>query len=261
MRRIGRKRARVVRRKFVRKFVRKHRAKKAGPNLAIVRGVRSPFPPRLRTRMRSEANVWYLAANGPLLKNIVKLNSLNVPFTGVTTFGAQYFVNPTAIEPAGLGNLIYNASLNTGIYYRYRVYGAKLQMTVSPGNSADACYGVIAVQNKDDSTFATSISAVQNAMQAPNSTYRICSINNNMGNNVVSYYISTAKAYGVAHTAVRDEDEFTGTFSTDPVNLIDFTTFIDTTDNAGFVGTCSVNFKLTQYVEFYEPATSLLRDI
>jgi len=153
---------------------------RTGPTRVMIpmaRQLHQPLPDRLFTWLTGNNSGYLSATSSPYTTFGIGLNTLQFPFNTTANGGTN--VMPHVIQtadawnPTGFDNLLYNGNTSTGLYKNYRVWGAKVSVTVLPEALADTCQVVMAPQVSGNSLYADSVIGIMTAAQGPDSINKV----------------------------------------------------------------------------------------
>lgn len=166
---------------------------------------------------------------------------LNVtsPFPNITGGGNA------DICPSGFSGLV----STSGPYRAYRVLGSAIQLEVLSANSGDNLGVVLCTSGPASALHAHYVSAVQSAF----SSTRIVGFGQG-SRSVMRRSLSVAQVGGVADTAVLDEDDYSGTATTVPVENWLWEVWIQTCDAANSTAAIAYQVRVSYDVLLEAPA-------
>lgn len=164
------------------------------------------FPDRLNIKMTYNFSGSLVSTSGSVATNSFKLNALWKPedTTGGTT-QPRYF------------DTMFGPTNSTAPYIGYRVYGANVVVNVG---SNEAAFSKIAMGARDDNINGAPVN-MRECSERPQ--YITKWMGSNQGaNNVVTLqrYFDLSKIAGVNRSAYMTDDDFRGTWTTNPLELI-----------------------------------------
>lgn len=231
-------------------------------NLFINKKLRLPLPSRYRTTLEGTLVAKFnITAVSGLCIYAIKANDLHLPwslaFTGGTltlpSAGALTLAN---MAPAGYGNFM--GTNQTGFYDLSRVLASRIHVTCVPSNVAD-CMSVVVVPVLTQ--LASKPAGIQAAGSMPYSKGPIlCTGNNNIKQNRISNYISTAQIYGLSPRAILDENDYSALANTDVPETYQWYVMFQTASGVATVADVYLEFKMKWYVQFEATTGSGLRD-
>jgi len=220
----------------------------SSPSLVVYRNPNSslPFPPRLRTTVKTEITGYVGSANTSG-HDFVILNSCYLPFNGSGWMNPNETLN--TIRPTGV-----DALLNVNVYQRYRVTAAVIVLNFLPLTESDVITAVI--------TPATTVSTYpityQQGSTQPWSVRQLFSSSRPNGpGGGLKLRITTAEIIGVPAAALVFDPTgvTTGLYNGPPGTPLYFVINWATVDTAGLIDNLPYTVQLIQEVELWTTST------
>lgn len=240
-------------------------------NLRIDKQLRLPLPQRYETTLECNVQGVIPAGNNSTIGlgtgfqiYPVKFNDLHLPFSTGNFNDANRFVlaagssgiTPFTLAPAGYGNFM--QSTGRGFYQYSRVLGSKISCTLLPGSASDTVSMVIV---PIDNSAGSLPGSIVSASSMPFSKGPImCTLYNDVKQNRLTSYASTASIYGVPPQAIRVEDGYEQKVNADPANVLKWYIMIQTNDSATNGAQIIMNVRIKYYVMFESSTQAGLLD-
>lgn len=219
----------------------------------LSKSTHDPLPARYFTWLTID-QTGYVAAGNATNNFLIGLNNIIHPFSQ----GGSSITNPVPAvatnDPTGLQNLLYNSVTGTGIWKRFRVWGAKVNTSIMPRSVLDS---VNAAQVA--TTLGTAYASIFPVMQAPHSSYKVISSGTYARGNTFSRYYSIPKIMGIPKREYAAETANTyGTYATAPSDGCNIQVLVETLDAQNLTVNLGYNVRIQYFVEFFNLVDTLL---
>lgn len=233
-------------------------------NLSINKRLRLPLPSRYRTTLEGTVigNLAISAVNGFMIYGI-KANDLHIPFSlalsggSITLAAAASGLTLATLAPAGYGDFM--RTNQGGLYDLSRVLASRIHVTVVPTVATDTISMCIVP------VLAQLAAKPNNIIAGGSMPYSkgpiICTGNNNIKQNRLSNYISTAQIYGLSPRAILDENDYSALANVDSPENYQWYVMFQTNSAAATTNPVYIEIKMKWYVQFEATTGSGLRDI
>jgi len=191
---------------------------------------------------------------------VFPLSAIAHPFNQVN--GGNAIPNPlvavATLSPAGLQNLLYNPTTNTGLWTFYRVWKAHYELSTQPSNGADDTVTVVSpVQSSATPPFAN----ILTAQDSPGSKMVVCSQANPTRRNMVIGTVSPPQILGITPAGYQAMTTNTyGAYVNVPVETVYAYVTQNTMSNAVYTAICPLHITVRYEVEFFNRADIELID-
>jgi len=202
----------------------------------------------------------YAAAAGAFGHWVFCIGTPVHPFNNID--GDTAIPNPlvaTATQsPAGLQNLLYNATTNTGLYNYFRVWKAAVRINCQPTNGAD---GTVCVMSPLTTTSAPPFANVINAQDSPGSVVRVCTQANPTAANTLQKVFDLSAILGLTPSEYGAFSASTyGSYGNLPADTVYVAVTSNTQNNNAYNAVCGFEVKIVYDVEFFQRTDTVLLD-
>lgn len=207
------------------------------------------------------SNVGHYASAGAAYQHwVFPLSVVVHPFNNVD--GDNAIPNPISAvattSPAGLQNILYNTTTNTGLWSYYRVWRCKVELNCQPTNGADT---TIMVASPANGTSVPPYANIVNAQDAPGSQVIITSQANPTPMNTISKWFDIPQVLG---TNPADYGAFAsnsyGSYGNLPGDVAYIFVTSTTENDAVYAANCGLSIRLCFEVEFFQRTDTVLLD-